>query len=65
MQCPSPHFCVWRRVVFEVGALQIERRQPAQLDLLELWQHLFGEADHRLLIVRGRETGDQVAVADL
>ena len=35
------------------------------LDLLELWQHLFSEADHRLLIVWGREAGDQVAVADL
>ena len=35
------------------------------LDLLELRQHLFGEADHRLLIVWGREAGDQVAVADL
>ena len=40
-------------------------RGGADLDLLELRQHLFGEADHRLLIVWGREACNQVAVADL
>ena len=40
-------------------------RGGADLDLLQLRQYLFGEADHRLLVVRGREAGDQVAVADL
>ena len=39
--------------------------RSSRLDLLELWQHLFSEADHRLLIVLGGEASDQVAVADL
>jgi hypothetical protein len=46
-------------------AVRIDRGQPALLDLLQLRQHLFGKADHRLLIVWGREAGDQVAVANL
>ena len=50
---------------WELDALQIERVQPALLDLLQLRQYLFGEADHRLLIVWGREASDQVAVTDL
>ena len=50
---------------WELDALPSEPVQPALLDLLQLRKHLFGEADHRLLIVRGREAGDQVAVADL
>ena len=41
------------------------RWRGLRLDLVELWQHLFSEENHRLLIVWGREAGDQVAVADL